>query len=165
MSRLEPPELGRRLDLILGAAERMVREIPEDAMDDRLRTDAFRLFRLGLAFADGMDLGRVVPAWGEEAAPGDLRDGAAIARYGALVRGRLAGWFDGASPREFTRVIAVHDGPRSGHEVLERVTADAARRLRVLHAALVAAGRPPRPPLPADALEGLPAVAPLWPSA
>ena len=165
MSRFEPPELGRRLDLILGAAERMVREIPEDAMDDRLRTDAFRLFRLGLAFADGMDLGRVPRAWGEEAAPEDLRDGGAVARYGALVRGRLAGWFDGASPREFVRTIAVHDGPGSGRELLERVVAESARRLGLLHAALATAGRPSREPLPADALDGLPSAAPLWSSA
>jgi hypothetical protein len=162
VSRLDPAELGRRLDQILGAAERMIREVPEDAMDDSLRTTSFRLFRLGLGFADGMDLGRVPEAWREEAAPADLRDGAAVARYGALVRGRLAGWFEGAAPGEFARVIAVHDGPQSGQGLLERVTGEAARRLRLLHEALAGGGRAPREPLPSAALEGLPVAAPLW---
>ena len=43
-----------------------------------------------------------------------------------LVRGRLGGWFEGAGPRELTRVIAVHDGPRPGHELLLLLGAEAA---------------------------------------
>jgi hypothetical protein len=139
----------------------MIREVPEEDMDGRLRELAFRIFRLGLGFADGMDLGRFPEAWRGETAPADLRDGAAVARYGALVRGRLAGWFEGAAPREFARVIAVHDGPQSGHELLERVTGAAAEHLRALHATLAARGRTPREPLPA-ALDGLPAPARAW---
>jgi hypothetical protein len=159
--RLDPGELGRRLDEILAAAERMIREVPEEGMDEGLRELAFRLFRLGLSFADGMDLGRVPEQWRGEPVPADLRDGAAVARYGALVRGRLAGWFEGAAPREFARVIAVHDGPQSGRELLERVTGVAAAQLRALHDALAHRGRAPREPLPA-ALDGLPAPARAW---
>jgi hypothetical protein len=161
VGRLDPGELGRRLDEILAAAERMIRDVPEEEMEERLRDLAFRIFRLGLGFADGMDLGRFPEEWRGETAPADLRDGAAVARYGALVRGRLAGWFEGAAPREFARVIAVHDGPQSGQELLERLTAAAAEHLRLLHAALVRRGRTPREPLPA-ALDGLPAPARAW---
>jgi hypothetical protein len=161
VGRLDPGELGRRLDEILAAAERMIREVPEEHMDEGLREPAFRIFRLGLGFADGMDLGRFPEQWRAEPAPADLRDGAAVARYGALVRGRLAGWFEGAAPGEFARVIAVHDGPQSGQELLERVTGAAAEHLRALQEALARRGRPPREPLPA-ALDGLPAPARAW---
>jgi hypothetical protein len=148
VSRPGPAELGRRLDAILDEAERMIREATEAEMSapvspqsGALRDVAFRIFRLGLGFADGMDLGRFPEDWRHETAPEDLRDGASVACYGALVRGRLAGWFEGATPREFARVIAVSDGPRSGHELLERVAADAEAHLRVLRATLARAGR------------------------
>ena len=161
MGRLDPGELGRRLDDILAAGERMIRGVPEADLDPPLRDLAFRLFRLGLGFADGMDLGRFPEDWRHESAPADLLDGASVARYGALVRGRLAGWFEGAGPREFARVIAVHDGPQPGHELLERVTAAAATRLRALHDALASRGLSSAEPLPA-ALDGLPAAAQPW---
>ena len=161
MGRLDPHELGRRLDEILAAAERMIRAVPESEMDGPLRDAAFRVFRLGLGFADGMDLGRVPREWRSEAAPADLLDGAAVARYGALVRGRLAGWFEGAAPREFARVITVHDGPQTGHELLERITAAAAEQLRALRDGLARRGRAPGEPLPA-ALDGLPAPGREW---
>ena len=142
MSRLDPAALGRSLDDVLAAAELMIRDVPEAEMDvlapdgsGRLRDIAFRLFRLGLGYADGMDVARLSDDWRHEPAPDDLRDGASVARYAALVRGRLAGWFEGASPREFARTIATPDGPRSGRDVLERVCAEAGTQLACLRAA------------------------------
>jgi hypothetical protein len=158
VGRLDPGELGRRLDGILAAAERLIREVPEPQMDDRLRDLAFRLFRLGLGFADGMDRGRFPEEWRHEAAPDDLRDGAAVARYGALVRGRLGGWFEGAGAGEFARVIAGPDGPQAARDLLEGVTEAAGEQLRALHAILVRRGLAPREPGPA-ALDGPPAPA------
>ena len=63
-------------------------------------------------------------------------DGAAVARYGALVRGRLAGWFEGAAPGEYARVIAVYYGPQAAHELLERTTWHAAQHLSFFVTAL-----------------------------
>ena len=167
--RLSPSELCQRLDRILAAGERLIAEVPDARMDVRppprdrtLRDLAYHVFRLSLAFADGMDLGRLPCEWLEAQAPTDLHDGRAIARYGALVRGRLAGWFEGAAPREFERTIDVFDGPRSGHDLLERTTAHAAQHLRQLHALLEGLGLPPRAPLPTEDLEGLPLPANFW---
>ncbi len=140
MSRSDSAELGRRLDEILAAAERLIRPVPEAEMGD-LRDTAFRIFRLGLAFVDGMDRGRLAGDARHEHAPEDLRDGASVARYGALVRGRVGGWFEGAGPRELTRIIDGLDGPRPGRELLERITDEAAGHLRLLRAALERSGR------------------------
>jgi hypothetical protein len=159
---LSAAELGRRLDHILGAAERLIADVPAGRMDVAppgrevvLRDLAFQLFRRSLAFADGMDLGRVRGEWLAETAPRDLDDGRAIARYGALVRARLAGWLEGAAAREYARIIDDVDGPRSGHDLLARTAGDAAERLRQLHAALEGLGLAPREPLPLTDLEGL----------
>ena len=118
------------------------------------------MVRLSLAFVDGMDLGEFPGTWLLDQAPDDLRDGPAIARYGALVRGRVGGWFEGASPSEFARVIKVYYGPQSGHDLLERTTWHAAQHLRQLHVMLGELGLPPREPLPD--FEGLPLPASLW---
>jgi hypothetical protein len=143
VSRLDPATLGRRLDDLLGTGERMIRDVSETRMaaaaplgDGRLRDVAFRLFRLGLGYADGMDTARFSDDWRSEPAPDDLRDGASIARYAALVRGRLGGWFEGATAREFVRVVAAPGGPRSGHDLLEEVCAEAEAQLERLRAAL-----------------------------
>lgn len=168
-SRLPPLELGARLDRILANAERLVASLPSRALDykpperDRTVRDlAFHVFRLGLAYVDGMDMGALPEAWLRESAPPDLVDGPSIARYGALVRGRVSGWFEGAAPSEYARVIDVYDGPRSGHELLERTTSRAARHLRQLHALTAALGLTPPEPLPQSDFEGLPIPANLW---
>jgi glutaredoxin/uncharacterized damage-inducible protein DinB len=166
---LPSSELGSTLERILAATERLIAEVPDAHMEYRaaprdrtIRDLAYHVFSLGLAFADGMDMGQVQPEWLRARAPEELRDGRAIARYGALVRGRVGGWLEGATPREFARVIATDAGPQSGHEWLERTTWHAAQHLRQLHALLEALGVPPREPLSSADLARLPLPASLW---
>jgi len=128
--------------------------------DRDLRNLGFHVFRLSLAFADGMDMGEYPEGWLQEKAPADLVDGPSIARYGALVRGRLSGWFEGAGESEFTRTIAVYYGPQSGHDLLERTTWHAAQHLRQLHVVTESLGLHPPDPLPD--FTGLPLPASLW---
>lgn len=146
----EPGALAARLDEGLAAAGVLIAAVSDGMVgrgpDPRQRTLgdlAFHVFRLGLAFADGMDMGRLRAAWFEEGAPPDLADGRAIARYGALVRGRLAGWFEGASPREYARAIAVDSGTLSGHDILEHTAWHAARHVHQLRARITALGSLP----------------------
>jgi hypothetical protein len=138
---LSPLELGGRLDGILAGAEKLVAALSVDVLDRRLpegdgsvRDVAFQVFRRGLAYVDGMDMGALPASWLDERAPDDLIDGPAIARYGALVRGRISGWFEGAGASEYRRTIKVFDGPQNGHDLLERMTVMAAQHLRRLWA-------------------------------
>lgn len=166
---LPPAELAARLDRILESAQQLLGLVPERLMDWRpperdrpLRDLGHHVFRLALAFVDGMDLGEFPEGWLQERAPADLHDGAAIARYGALVRGRISGWFEGASAREFERVIRVYYGPQSGHELLERTTWHAGQHLRQLYVLAGRLGITPPVPLPTDAFEGLPLPESIW---
>jgi hypothetical protein len=166
---LPPLELGARLDRILANTEHLIASLPVRALDykpperDRTVRDlAFHVFRLSLAYVDGMDMGALPEAWLREQAPPDFVDGPSIARYGALVRGRISGWFEGAAPREYARAIDVYDGPQSGHQLLERTTGHAARHLRQLHAMIAALGLTPPEPLPTSAFVGLPLPVNLW---
>ena len=146
-----------------------IREVPAPHLtlthpgrDRPLKDLAYHVFRLSLGFADAMDFGGFRPEWLEERAPADLTDGAGVARYGGLVRGRLAGWFEGAGPSELERVIEAYYGPQSGHELLERTTWHAAQHLRQLHALLDGVGAPPAAPLPVADFQGLPLPDSLW---
>ncbi len=168
-AKLSPTELAARLDCILASAERAITAVSERHMDfkppqrDRsIRDLVYHLFRLSLAFVDAMDMGTLPEPWLQETAPGDLREGAAVARYGALVRGRISGWFEGAAPGEFARTIDVYYGPQSGHDLLERTTWHAAQHLRQLYALLEGLDIPPREPLPTADFEGLPLPSSLW---
>jgi len=107
-----------------------------------MRDLAFRLFRWALAYVDGMDMGERPEAWLGGSAPPDLVDGPAVARYGALVRGRIAGWFEGAGAAEFTRVIETGGGPRTGYALLDHAVSQAEEQLRDLHALAVEFGAP-----------------------
>jgi hypothetical protein len=140
---LAPGALRDGLDGILARAEGLMRSVPAHCLERRLpagdrtvRDLAFEIFRRGLAFADAMDHGRLRESWLAERAPADLDEGPAIARYGALVRGRLAGWFEGAGPGEYARAIETGSGRQTGHHLLERTAAEAGERLARLEAVL-----------------------------
>jgi len=161
--------LAARLDRILESTERLLRAIPAERMewkpperDRTIRNLGFHVFRLSLAFIEGVDAGELPETPLHEGAPDDLRDGPAIARYGALVRGRLAGWFEGAAPTEFERVVQVYYGPQSGHDLLERTTWHAAQHLRQLYVLCERLGLTPPEPMPTDAFAGLPLPEALW---
>jgi hypothetical protein len=166
---LTPLELGARLDRILARTGRLLAALPPSALDHKppqrdrsLRDLGFHIFRLSLAYVDGMDMGELRESWLQEKAPPDLVDGPAVARYGALVRGRVSGWFEGAGPSEYARTIEVCYGPQNGHDLLERTTRHAARHLRQLYALAADLGVTPPEPLPTSDFDGLPLPASLW---
>jgi hypothetical protein len=167
--RLAPADLAGRLDRVLAAAEALVRMLGEAELRarpperDRSVGDlAYHVFRLSLAFVDGVDRGHFPESWLQETPSPTLDGGPALASYGALVRARLAGWFEGAGPDDYRRVIETYYGPQTGHELLERTTWHAAQHLRQLYALAHRLGVTPPAPLPTDAFEGLPLPAALW---
>jgi hypothetical protein len=168
-TKLAPAVLAARLDVILARAEALVRRIPDERMDwvpperDRsLRDLGYHVFRLALAFIDAMDQGDFPEGWLQEKAPPGMQESRAVANYGALVRGRLAGWFQGADAAEYARVIRVYYGPQGAHDLLERTTWHAAQHLRQLHVLAERIGVSAPAPLPVDAFDGLPLPAALW---
>ena len=169
LAALTAPELAARLDRVLSVAGRLVARIPDERMDwlsprldAPLRDLGFHVFRLALAFADGMDMGRVRAEWLRETAPADLRDGASVARYGALVQGRVSGWFEGAGAGEYRRVIDVAGEVWSGRALLAATVRHVAHHVRQLHAVLEDLGAGPLDaPAPGD-LDGLGLPASPW---
>ena len=169
ITKLPPAELTARLDTILAAAEGLVRRFPETALDSippererTIRDLAYHVFRLSLAFIEGMDAGKLPEAFLTETAPPAMREGVDVGNYGALVRARLGGWFEGTDADEYARVVEVYYGPQSGHELLERTTWHAAQHLRQLYVLAERLAVMPPGPLPVAAFAGLPLPEALW---
>ena len=167
--KLAPSELAERLDTILASAEGLVRVIPESRMEwtpperNRPLADlAYHIFRLAVGFVEGVDRLTFGAHVHSETAPADLRTGDAIARYGALVRARVSGWFAGAGGDEFTRVVETYWGPVPAHDLLERTTWHTAQHLRQLYVLAERLQVTPPAPLPVKSFEGLPLPDSLW---
>ena len=168
-ARLTPQVLAGRLDRVLESTQRLIDRFDAERMshvpEERKRTVrdlAFHVYRVALSFIDAVDRGELPETWFEERAPGDLVSGADVARYGALVRARLSGWFQGAGPDEFTRTVITYYGPQAGDDLLERTVWHAGQHLRQLYVLAERLGVTAPAPLPMDAFDGLPLPEAIW---
>jgi hypothetical protein len=165
--RLAPDELARRLDRVLAATQRAIRQVPLEHLgmkapgrDRTVRQLGFHVFRLSAAFVDTREQGHLPEQWFEEQAPPEMQDGDAIARYGEGVRRRIGayvekpGWCDGT--------VSTYYGPQSAHEFMERTTWHAAQHLRQIYWLLDRMGVRPDAPLRDADLEGLPIPRDVW---
>ena len=167
--QLSPPELAARLDRILEATQRALRPVSAERLrttaPDRNRTlgdIGYHIFRLSLGFRDAAREGRFPVAWLLESAPAEMRDGAALARYGETVRAQLSDWFAAHPGQPFSVVVQTYYGAQSLHALLERTSWHAAQHLRQVYVLLEAAGLPPEQPLGARDYAGLPLPDSVW---
>lgn len=165
--RLSPAELATRLDTILAAAQRAIRQVPHDKLgmkspdrDRPVRQLGYHIFRLSLAFRDAVAEGRLPEAWLQEEVPPKITDGTAIARYGQTVREQLGEWL--ARPGSSQGVVNTYYGAQRSAELLERTVWHAAQHLRQLYAFLEMMGIEPDQPLGDEAFKGLPLPDALW---
>ena len=167
--RLSPAELAVRLDRILATTEALLRRFDAAAFawkpperDRSVGQLGYHVFRVGLAFIDSVDGDGLKESWFGERAPAEIADGPALARYGALVRARLSGWFAGAAGDEYTRTLNTYYGPQGAHELLERTTWHAGQHLRQLYDLAARLNIEPPALLPADIFDGLPMPESVW---
>lgn len=167
--QLSPPELAARLDRILEATQRALRPVSAERLrttapdrDRTLRDIGYHIFRLSLGFRDAAQEGRFPVAWLLEAVPAEMRDGAALARYGETVQVQLSVWFAEHLTQPFSAPVQTYYGPQSLHALLERTCWHAAQHLRQVYALLEAAGLASEQPLSARDYVGLPVPDSVW---
>jgi len=153
-----PEELAARLDRLLGTAQARLRGVPVSVFDREpgTRDLGYQLFRGALACVEAMDRGRFDGQALLEQAPPDLDDGAALARYGALVRGRLAGWFEGAGREEYAATVETEGGACTGYQLVEQAVLRTARDLGRLYVVLDRLGVAADTPFPTEVIADLP---------
>ena len=167
--KLAPAVLAARLDTILASAEALLREIPDDRMEwtppERKRPLAdlgYHIFRIATGFIEGVDRLTFPDTVHSELAPAELRTGEGLARFGALVRARVSGWFAGAGGDEFARTVETYWGPVLAHDLLERTTWHTAQHLRQLYVLAERLEVKPPAPMPVESFVGLPLPSELW---
>jgi glutaredoxin len=151
-----PEELLSSLRVILDAALRAVRQVPDDGWErvapgrDRpLREMARHLFHV-IEMGVDADVLSAFPAnrWLGNLDVPTLSSAARLARYGEAVRAKFEAWY-GASPdpAAFGRLIEADVGPRTLEQVLQRTRLHSAQHLRQMYAFLGWFGVAPVEPL------------------
>lgn len=168
-TKLPPEQLVEKLDRVLAATARYIRQVPDDKLElkspdrDRpLRGVAYHAFRLVQAFLDATAGTELTVAALAEPAPPDLTTGAAIAAYGEGVRERVRAWWKSAAGRSFDDLIPTYYGPEPLHDLLERTTWHAAQHVRHLMLFLSWIEIEPDGPITEADLAGLPLPEAVW---
>lgn len=167
---LGPEALMQKLDLVLRAAARYVRQIPADALDKPFRNRnrpirvlAHHVFRIVEGFLESMhDGGELTYERIMQEMPPSLRSGEDIARYGEGVLERAQAWWRDCPDRSCERAIDTYFGRQPLHIVLERTVWHPAQHTRQLMLILETSGIQPDRPLGAADLAGLPLPEKAW---
>lgn len=167
--KLPPAELVRKLDNVLAAAQRYIRQVPDDKLElkspdrDRpLRRLAYHTFSLVDRFIEACT-GTPLSYEALNAPPPDtVRTSASIAEYGQGVRQRLGEWWSCEQGRSAEGLLETYYGPQTLHELLERTAWHSAQHARHLVRFLGWIGLEPDGPLSEDDLAGLPLPDAVW---
>ena len=158
-----PEELVSSIRLVLDAALRATRQVPDDRWEMKapgrsrpLRELVRHLFEVIEGGVDADVLG-VFPAdeWFKQRDVPSLTGAARLGRYGEAVRGKLDAWYATLDLPTFERTIDADVGPRTLRQVLERTRLHAAQHLRQVYAFLGWCGVTPEEPLTDEDLRRL----------
>ena len=163
---LPPDVLVKKWIAVLRAAQRYVRQIPRERLNERaihtrdrsVRILSHHLFRIAEAFVECVVDGAEYSASLADLEPQDgaCGTGDEIARYGDGVIERLQEWWKRDPDHSCRRTVQTFSGPQSIHQLLERSAWHSAQHARQLIALLERYGIDPDGPLVADDLAGLP---------
>ena len=169
---LPPDQLVRKWLNVYRAAQRYVRQFPDERLTERvidnrdrsIRVMSHHIFRIGEAFletaVDGAEF--TVAAANVPPADGTFTSGNEIAAYGAAVARRVAQWWAGCEDKSCKKKVQTFFGPQAVHMLLERSTWHSAQHARQLMAVLERFGLEPDGRLTPDDLAGLPLPERLW---
>jgi glutaredoxin len=165
---LPPADLVARLDAVLAAAGRYIRQFPEPVLRqtfrDRNRTigatgfHIFRIVEMALEAAQGIELQY---ASFDDLPPSDW-SGSDIVNWGQDIRRRLQAWWAAEQDRSLGYRVPTYYGRHTMHNLLERSAWHAAQHARQLVLMLESHGITPDRPLTADDLAGLPVPENVW---
>ena len=164
---LKPDELAGRLDQVLAATQRAMRQIPREHLgmkkpgrDRSVHQLGFHVFRISASFVDTREQGYLSADVFEERAPAEMTDGDAVARYGDTVRRRIADYV--AKPGWCEGTVDTYYGPQGAHDFMERTTWHAAQHLRQIYWFLDQMGVKAEAPITDTDLAALPIPRDVW---
>ena len=168
--QLSPQELVEKYDMILGAAARHIRQIPDDQLGGKLldrdrtyRELTYHVFRIAEALIDTADGGELTVSYYHDNPPAEMQTIEQIASFGDDVRARLNAWWYGYSHKDGTAIVDTYFGKKPLHEVLERSTWHSGQHVRQIVMAMTEfMGIAPDNPLTDKDFTGLPLPEKVW---
>lgn len=164
-----PPEvLVERLDAVLRAAGRYLKQVPKAELDVVFndffapRALAQHAFRVAEAFVEVAETGEEYTYERMMRGTHDVRPGDDVAAYGARVVAALEAWWAHCPDRSCGAPLRAYWGMQSTHEILERTAWHAAQHTRQLQSIVEHFGAAPDGPLGARELAGLPLPDSVW---
>jgi hypothetical protein len=169
---LPPTVLVKKWLTVLRAAQRYIRQIPnqrlsERAIDNRdrsIRLLSHHIFRIGEAYLETAIDG--VEYWANNAnvppKEGSCATGAEIAAYGDSIIERIENWWTQLEDKSCQQKVKTFYGTPPMHQLFERSTWHSAQHVRQLIAVLERFGIEPNGRLTADDLAGLPLPEQVW---
>ncbi len=167
---LAPEVLAERYDGILETAIRLIRQMPDDRLEDELpnrprswRVLMHHLFQIPTAFLNMEENGETLTYEDLVAPPPEnLKISADIAEFGQEVRARFQNWWKGAEGHDFSGEVSTYFGGTSRHEMLERTVWHSTQHVRQVASLLDQAGVTPDRPLTQNDIRGLPLTEKVW---
>jgi DinB family protein len=166
---LSMPELVDKLDLVLATAQRLWRQLPNEALAEKLpnRDRSYRvlghhIFRIPEAFLEVTEGATLTYDMLTTQPPDDMTTAEDIAAYGDDVRKRVKKWWLMVEDVTGEAKVPTYFGDQPIHDVFERTAWHAAQHVRQTAMILEQRGITPDAPLSADDLDGLPVPDKVW---
>jgi hypothetical protein len=168
---LPPTALMAKWITVLRAAQRYIRQLPNDRLGERaidnrarsLRLLSHHIFRIGEAFLETAIDGIEYRTNNANVPPTDgTRTTEEIAAYGNGIVERLENWWNGLEDKSCRQPVKTFYGTPPMHQLFERSTWHSAQHTRQLIAVLERFGIEPQGRLTAEDLAGLPLPQGLW---
>ena len=167
---LSPEGLAGRYDTILETAIRLIRQMPNDRLQDELpnrprswRVLMHHVFQIPTAFLNMEQTGETLTFEDLAVSPPEhLKTSADIAAFGETVRSRFQQWWAGARAEDFSGDVPTYFGRTSRHEMLERTVWHSTQHVRQVTSLLEQAGVTPDRPLAEADIRGLPLTETIW---
>jgi hypothetical protein len=169
---LPPDELYAKWTLVLRAAGRYIRQMPDACLDERaipnrdraIRLVCHHIFRIAEAFVESAAEGKEYWEWHAQQLPldGTMLTSQEIVDYGERILTRLDEWWCSLNDRTGQQLVKTYMGIQPLHLLLERSAWHSAQHVRQLMSLLEQRGIKPDHPLTKADLTGLPLPERLW---
>ena len=139
---LPPDELVAKWTRVLRVAQDVIRQIPDEKMNERVipnrerpvRLLTHHVFRIGEAFLETVVDGAEYAIQHANVTPpdGTFTTGAEVAKYGEEVVARIEAWWSGLADKSGAQTLSTYYGAQPLHMLLERSTWHSAQHVRQL---------------------------------
>ncbi len=168
-ARLAPEVLAQRVNIVMLAAMRYVRQMSDAELDGPFRNSwapprglAHHVFRIVESFLDAVETPEELSYESTMRGTHEVVAGQDVVSYGQAVLERFNRWWAACADRGCTAPMPTYWGEQSMHEVLERTAWHSAQHTRQLIVVLESLERAVDGPLSESDLQGLPLPAKAW---